>query len=90
MAVKVLNLVNIVAPSPYLTALQLPGGQTQDKIPRAWSADATEGPWPTGRELALGGVYLAPSSYVTAQKHGVRRGAFRLTHFEVDWRGAIC
>ncbi len=71
--------MNIVAPGPIWTALQISGGQTQDKIPQFGQQTPMKRAGQPA-ELAPVYVYLASqeSSYVTAEVHGVRRRAFRL------------
>ena len=64
--------VNIVAPGPIWTALQISGGQTQDKIPQFGQKTPMKRAGQPA-ELAPVYVYLASqeSSYVTAEVHGV-------------------
>lgn len=67
--------VNIVAPGPIWTALQISGGQTQEKIPQFGQKTPMKR---AGQPAELAGlyVYLASqeSSYVTAEVHGVTGG----------------
>ncbi|EIE5510299.1 SDR family oxidoreductase [Salmonella enterica] len=67
--------VNIVAPGPIWTALQISGGQTQDKIPQFGQQTPMKRAGQPA-ELAPVYVYLASqeSSYVTAEVHGVCGG----------------
>ncbi|CTV59835.1 SDR family oxidoreductase [Escherichia coli] len=67
--------VNIVAPGPIWTALQISGGQTQDKIPQFGQKTPMKRAGQPA-ELAPVYVYLASqeSSYVTAEVHGVCGG----------------
>lgn len=67
--------VNIVAPGPIWTPLQVCGGQPQDKIPEFGQQTPMKR---AGQPAELAGtyVYLASqeSSYVTAEAHGVTGG----------------
>jgi len=67
--------VNVVAPGPIWTALQISGGQTQEKIPQFGQKTPMRR---AGQPAELAGlyVYLASqeSSYVTAEVHGVCGG----------------
>ena len=67
--------VNVVAPGPIWTALQISGGQTQDKIPKFGQQTPMKRAGQPA-ELAPVYVYLASqeSSYVTAEVHGVCGG----------------
>ncbi len=67
--------MNIVAPGPIWTALQISGGQTQDKIPQFGQQTPMKRAGQPA-ELAPVYVYLASreSSYVTAEVHGVCGG----------------
>lgn len=67
--------VNVVAPGPIWTALQISGGQTQDKIPQFGQQTPMKRAGQPA-ELAPVYVYLASqeSSYVTAEVHGVCGG----------------
>lgn len=67
--------VNCVAPGPIWTALQITGGQTQDKIPEFGQQTPMKRAGQPA-ELAPVYVYLASqeSSYVTAEVHGVTGG----------------
>jgi hypothetical protein len=67
--------VNVVAPGPIWTALQISGGQTQEKIP-AFGQKTPLKRAGQPAELAPVYVYLASqeSSYVTAEVHGVCGG----------------
>lgn len=67
--------VNCVAPGPIWTALQIAGGQTQDKIPEFGQQTPMKRAGQPA-ELAPIYVYLASqeSSYVTAEVHGVTGG----------------
>ncbi|ENA4210041.1 SDR family oxidoreductase [Escherichia coli] len=67
--------VNIVALGPIWTALQISGGQTQDKIPQFGQKTPMKRAGQPA-ELAPVYVYLASqeSSYVTAEVHGVCGG----------------
>lgn len=67
--------VNCVAPGPIWTALQIAGGQTQDKIPEFGKQTPMKRAGQPA-ELAPIYVYLASqeSSYVTAEVHGVTGG----------------
>ncbi len=67
--------VNVVAPGPIWTALQIAGGQTQDKIPQFGQQTPLKRAGQPA-ELAPVYVYLASqeSSYVTAEVHGVCGG----------------
>lgn len=67
--------VNVVAPGPIWTALQISGGQTQDKIPQFGQKTPMKR---AGQPAELAGVYVylasQESSYVTAEVHGVCGG----------------
>ncbi|MCU6667070.1 MAG: SDR family oxidoreductase [Silvania sp.] len=67
--------VNVVAPGPIWTALQISGGQTQEKIPKFGQQTPMKRAGQPA-ELASVYVYLASqeSSYVTAEVHGVCGG----------------
>jgi NAD(P)-dependent dehydrogenase (short-subunit alcohol dehydrogenase family) len=67
--------VNVVAPGPIWTPLQISGGQTQDKIPEFGQQTPLKRAGQPA-ELAPVYVYLASeeSSYVTAEVHGVCGG----------------
>ncbi|MEG1209588.1 MAG: SDR family oxidoreductase [Leclercia sp.] len=67
--------VNVVAPGPVWTALQISGGQTQEKIPKFGQKTPMKRAGQPA-ELAPVYVYLASqeSSYVTAEVHGVCGG----------------
>ncbi|WP_347114192.1 SDR family oxidoreductase [Leclercia sp. S52] len=67
--------VNVVAPGPIWTALQISGGQTQEKIPQFGQQTPMKRAGQPA-ELAPVYVYLASqeSSYVTAEVHGVCGG----------------
>lgn len=67
--------VNVVAPGPIWTALQISGGQTQEKIPKFGQQTPMKRAGQPA-ELAPVYVYLASqeSSYVTAEVHGVCGG----------------
>lgn len=67
--------VNVVAPGPIWTALQISGGQTQEKIPKFGQKTPMKRAGQPA-ELASIYVYLASqeSSYVTAEVHGVCGG----------------
>ncbi|MCT4702637.1 SDR family oxidoreductase [Enterobacteriaceae bacterium H20N1] len=67
--------VNVVAPGPIWTALQISGGQTQEKIPKFGQQTPMKRAGQPA-ELAPIYVYLASqeSSYVTAEVHGVCGG----------------
>ncbi|MBL5930717.1 SDR family oxidoreductase [Lelliottia amnigena] len=67
--------VNVVAPGPIWTALQISGGQTQEKIPQFGQQTPMKRAGQPA-ELAAVYVYLASqeSSYVTAEVHGVCGG----------------
>lgn len=67
--------VNVVAPGPIWTALQISGGQTQEKIPTFGQKTPMKRAGQPA-ELAPIYVYLASqeSSYVTAEVHGVCGG----------------
>lgn len=67
--------VNCVAPGPIWTALQISGGQTQQKIPKFGQQTPLKRAGQPA-ELAPVYVYLASqeSSYVTAEVHGVTGG----------------
>lgn len=67
--------VNVVAPGPIWTALQISGGQTQQKIPKFGQQTPMKRAGQPA-ELAPVYVYLASqeSSYVTAEVHGVCGG----------------
>lgn len=67
--------VNVVAPGPIWTALQISGGQTQEKIPTFGQKTPLKRAGQPA-ELAPVYVYLASqeSSYVTAEVHGVCGG----------------
>lgn len=67
--------VNVVAPGPIWTALQISGGQTQEKIPKFGQKTPMKRAGQPA-ELASVYVYLASqeSSYVTAEVHGVCGG----------------
>ncbi|XTZ39031.1 SDR family oxidoreductase [Salmonella enterica] len=67
--------VNVVAPGPIWTALQICGGQTQEKIPQFGQQTPLKRAGQPA-ELAAIYVYLASqeSSYVTAEVHGVTGG----------------
>lgn len=67
--------VNVVAPGPIWTALQISGGQTQEKIPQFGQQTPLKRAGQPA-ELAPIYVYLASqeSSYVTAEVHGVCGG----------------
>jgi len=67
--------VNVVAPGPIWTALQISGGQTQDKFPQFGQQTPMKRAGQPA-ELAPVYVYLASqeSSYVTAEVHGVCGG----------------
>lgn len=67
--------VNVVAPGPIWTALQISGGQTQEKIPQFGQQTPMKRAGQPA-ELAPVYVYLASqeSSYVTAEMHGVCGG----------------
>lgn len=67
--------VNVVAPGPIWTALQISGGQTQEKIPQFGQKTPMKRAGQPA-ELAAVYVYLASqeSSYVTAEVHGVCGG----------------
>ncbi|MCU6669573.1 SDR family oxidoreductase [Enterobacteriaceae bacterium H4N4] len=67
--------VNVVAPGPIWTALQISGGQTQQKIPQFGQKTPMKRAGQPA-ELASVYVYLASqeSSYVTAEVHGVCGG----------------
>lgn len=66
--------MNIVAPGPIWTALQISGGQTQDKIPQF----GQKTPMKRAGNRGAGPVYVylasQESSYVTAEVHGVCGG----------------
>jgi len=67
--------VNSVAPGPVWTALQISGGQPQEKLPKfGQSTPLKRAGQPA--EVAAIYVYLASqeSSYVTAEVHGVTGG----------------
>lgn len=67
--------VNVVAPGPIWTALQISGGQTQEKIPQFGQKTPMKR---AGQPAELAGVYVylasQESSYVTAEVHGVCGG----------------
>lgn len=67
--------VNVVAPGPIWTALQISGGQTQEKIPQFGQQTPLKR---AGQPAELAGVYVylasEESSYVTAEVHGVCGG----------------
>ncbi|HKS32846.1 MAG TPA: SDR family oxidoreductase [Enterobacteriaceae bacterium] len=67
--------VNVVAPGPIWTALQISGGQTQEKIPQFGQKTPLKR---AGQPAELAGVYVylasEESSYVTAEVHGVCGG----------------
>ncbi len=67
--------VNCVAPGPIWTALQIAGGQTQEKIPAFGQQTPLKR---AGQPAELAGVYVylasQESSYVTAEVHGVTGG----------------
>ena len=67
--------VNVVAPGPIWTALQISGGQTQEKIPQFGQKTPLQR---AGQPAELAGVYVylasEESSYVTAEVHGVCGG----------------
>ncbi|MGE9550288.1 SDR family oxidoreductase [Erwinia amylovora] len=67
--------VNCVAPGPIWTALQITGGQPQDKIPTFGQQTPMKR---AGQPAELAGVYVylasQESSYVTAEVHGVTGG----------------
>jgi NAD(P)-dependent dehydrogenase (short-subunit alcohol dehydrogenase family) len=67
--------VNIVAPGPIWTALQIAGGQPQEKLPQFGQQTPMKRAGQPA-ELAPIYVYLASqeSSYVTAEVHGVTGG----------------
>lgn len=67
--------VNVVAPGPIWTALQITGGQPQEKIPQFGQQTPLKRAGQPA-ELAPIYVYLASqeSSYVTAEVHGVTGG----------------
>lgn len=67
--------VNVVAPGPIWTPLQISGGQTQDKLPEFGQQTPLKRAGQPA-ELAPVYVYLASgeSSYVTAEVHGVCGG----------------
>ncbi|AMO47168.1 hypothetical protein GA0061071_11481 [Kosakonia oryzendophytica] len=67
--------VNIVAPGPIWTALQISGGQPQEKLPQFGQQTPLKRAGQPA-ELAPVYVYLASqeSSYVTAEVHGVTGG----------------
>lgn len=67
--------VNVVAPGPIWTALQISGGQTQEKLPQFGQQTPLKRAGQPA-ELAPVYVYLASqeSSYVTAEVHGVCGG----------------
>ena len=67
--------VNVVAPGPIWTALQISGGQTQEKIPQFGQQTPMKRAGQPA-ELAPVYVYLASqeASYVTAEVHGVCGG----------------
>lgn len=67
--------VNVVAPGPIWTALQISGGQPQEKIPHFGQQTPMKRAGQPA-ELAAVYVYLASeeSSYVTAEVHGVCGG----------------
>jgi len=67
--------VNVVAPGPIWTALQISGGQPQEKIPQFGQQTPMKRAGQPA-ELAPVYVYLASqeSSYVTAEVHGVCGG----------------
>ncbi|WP_449545143.1 SDR family oxidoreductase [Lelliottia amnigena] len=67
--------VNVVAPGPIWTALQISGGQPQEKIPQFGQQTPMKRAGQPA-ELAAVYVYLASqeSSYVTAEVHGVCGG----------------
>ena len=67
--------VNIVAPGPIWTALQIAGGQPQEKLPQFGQQTPMKRAGQSA-ELAPIYVYLASqeSSYVTAEVHGVTGG----------------
>lgn len=67
--------VNIVAPGPIWTALQISGGQPQEKLPEFGQQTPLKRAGQPA-ELAAIYVYLASqeSSYVTAEVHGVTGG----------------
>ncbi|MGP3592716.1 SDR family oxidoreductase [Vagococcus sp. WN89Y] len=67
--------VNIVAPGPIWTALQISGGQPQDKLPQFGQQTPLKR---AGQPAELAGIYVylasQESSYVTAEVHGVTGG----------------
>lgn len=67
--------VNCVAPGPIWTALQITGGQPQEKIPAFGEQTPMKR---AGQPAELAGVYVylasQESSYVTAEVHGVTGG----------------
>lgn len=67
--------VNSVAPGPIWTALQVTGGQPQDKIPEFWQDTPLKR---AGQPVELAGAYVflasQESSYVTAEVYGVTGG----------------
>ncbi|GLR08214.1 NAD(P)-dependent dehydrogenase [Mixta theicola] len=67
--------VNSVAPGPVWTALQISGGQTQEKLPEFGKQTPMKR---AGQPAELAGVYVylasQESSYVTAEVHGVTGG----------------
>jgi NAD(P)-dependent dehydrogenase (short-subunit alcohol dehydrogenase family) len=67
--------VNSVAPGPIWTALQISGGQPQEKLPEFGQQTPLKRAGQPA-ELAPVYVYLASqeSSYVTAEVHGVTGG----------------
>ncbi|GAR74291.1 putative oxidoreductase YghA [Salmonella enterica] len=83
--------MNIVAPGPIWTALQISGGQTQDKIPQFGQQTPMKRAGQPA-ELAPVYVYLASqeSSYVTAEVHGVCGGGHFGLRLKEIMRAQFC